>query len=82
LTPSILPIYHLGNDTYKDELDFEKEIIGSKGLTLNGTMFLDYEINKRNVLQFNLGIPFVVREKRPDGLTRSFIANFEYRIKF
>ena len=81
LTPSILPIYHLANDKYTD-VNVEKEIIGSQGLTLNGTVYLDYEINHRNILQLNIGMPFVVRDVRPDGLTRSFIANLEYRIKF
>jgi len=27
-------------------------------------------------------MPFIVRDIRPDGLTRSFIANIEYKIKF
>lgn len=82
LTPSILPIYHLSNDKYTDEFNVEKEIIGSQGLTLNGNAYLDYEINSKNIIQLNLGMPFIVRDSRPDGLTRSFIANIEYRIKF
>ncbi len=82
LTPSILPIYHLTNDKYTDEFNVKKEIIGSQGLTLNGNAYLDYEINSKNIIQLNLGIPFIVRDIRPDGLTRSFIANIEYRIKF
>lgn len=82
LTPSILPIYHLTNDKYTDEFNVKKEIIGSQGLTLNGNAYLDYEFNSRNIIQLNLGMPFIVREVRTDGLTRSFIANLEYRIKF
>lgn len=82
ITPGILPIYHLKNDTYTDELNVEKEIAGSSGLTLNGNLYLDYQINTRNALQLNLGMPFVVRETRPDGLTRSFILNMEYRNRF
>ena len=82
LTPSILPIYHLANDKYTDEFNVEKEIIGSQGLTLNGNIYLDYEINRKNIIQINMGVPFVIRDSRPDGLTRSFIANLEYRIKF
>ena len=82
LTPSILPIYHLANDKYTDGSDVEKEIIGSKGLTINGNIYLDYEINTKNIIQINMGMPFVVRDSRPDGLTRSFIASLEYRIKF
>ena len=82
LTPSILPIYHLANDKYTDEFNVEKEIRGSQGLTLNGNIYLDYEINRKNIIQINMGMPFVSRKSRPDGLTRSFIANFEYSIKF
>ena len=82
LTPSILPIYHLSNDKYTDEFNIKQEIKGSHGLTLNGNVYLDYEINSKNIIQLNLGMPFIVRESRPDGLTRSFIANLEYRIKF
>ena len=44
--------------------------------------YLDYEINSKNIIQLNLGMPFIVRDIRPDGLTRSFIANIEYKIKF
>ena len=82
LTPSILPIYHLTNDKYTDEFNVKKEIKGSQGLTLNGNAYIDYEINSKNIIQFNVGMPFIVREARPDGLTRSFIANLEYSIKF
>ena len=82
LTPSLLPIYHLANDTYTDEFNIEKEIKGSQGLTLNGNIYLDYEIDRKNSIQFNIGAPFVVRDSRPDGLTRSFVANLEYRIRF
>lgn len=82
LTPNILPIYHLANDKFTNEFNVKKEIIGSKGLTLNGNAYLDYEINSKNIIQLNLGVPFIVRKSRPDGLTRGFIANIEYRIKF
>lgn len=81
-TPGILPIYHLANDKYTDEFNVKKEITGSQGITLNGNAYLDYEINSKNIIQLNMGIPFMVRDSRPDGLTRSFIANLEYRIKF
>lgn len=81
-TPGILPIYHLANDKYTDEFNVQKEITGSQGITLNGNAYLDYEINSKSIIQLNMGIPFIVRDSRPDGLTRSFIASLEYRIKF
>lgn len=82
ITPSLLPIYHFTNDKYTNVLGIENEIKGSQGLTLNGNAYLDYVINSKNVLQLNVGMPFVVRDARPDGLTRSFIVNLEYKIKF
>jgi hypothetical protein len=82
LTPSILPIYHLANDKFTDNTGLEQEIVGSSGLTLNVNAYIDYQINASNSLQFNLGVPIIVREARPDGLTRHFILNLEYKITF
>lgn len=82
LTTSLLPIYHLANDRYTTVLNQEKEIEGSQGLTLNGNLFLDYTLTKNSSLQLNMGVPFIVRDARPDGLTRGFIANLEYLFRF
>lgn len=82
ITPSLLPIYHFTNDKFTDVDDVEKEIKGSNGLTLNANLYLNYIINQRNSLELSLGSPLVVRDKRPDGLTRSFVANLEYKISF
>ncbi|MEZ4853644.1 hypothetical protein [Flavobacterium sp.] len=82
ITPSVLPIYHLTNDKYTNELNNKIEIKGSQGLTLNGNAYLDYELNTKNSIQLNIGMPFITRDARPDGLTRSFIANLQYNIKF
>lgn len=81
-TPSLLPIYHLANDKFTDIDGIEKEIDGSQGLTLNWNTYFDYYINDKHALQLSLGAPFIVRDARPDGLTRSFVANIEYRINF
>jgi len=82
LTPSILPIYHLSNDQFTDTKGDQKAIQGSQGLTLNGNLFADIDFNTRNAIQINVGMPFIVREARPDGLSRSLVANLEYKIKF
>ncbi len=79
LTPGLLAIYHLGEDTYVDEFNSRKPISGSAGLTLNGTLFAQYSINKSHKLELSVGTPFVVRENRPDGLTRSFVATLEWK---
>ncbi len=82
ITPSLLPIYHLANDTYTSITGQEVNIENSKGLTLNFNAYFDYRLNDKNNLQLSLGVPTVVRGARPDGLTRLFIANLEYAIRF
>ena len=82
ITPSLLPIYHLANDKYTTQEGVEVEIDGSQGLTLNWNLYFDFELDQKQALQFNVGSPFIVRDVRPDGLTRSFVASLEYRIKF
>ena len=82
LTPAVLPIYHLSNDKFTDTDGIEKEIEGSQGLTLNANIFVDYKISESFSAQLNAGLPLVVRETRPDGLTRSFIAGVELKYAF
>lgn len=82
ITPAILPIYHLANDKYTDVDGVEKEITGSQGLTLNANVFADYQISDSFSAQMVVGLPLVVREARPDGLTRSFVAGIELMYNF
>jgi len=80
--PSLLGIYHLGNDSYADMNKMRMEIEKSSGLTLNGNVFVGYRLNKTSALELSAGAPFVVRTNRPDGLTRSFVASVEYKFSF
>lgn len=82
ITLSLLPIYHLNNDKYTDKVEVQKVIEGSQGLTLNANIYLDYNINDKNQLQLNFGAPLIIRDARPDGLTRHYIVSLEYRFKF
>jgi hypothetical protein len=82
LRPSLLGIYHLANDTYLDANKVRMNIPNSNGLTLNGNLFLNYAFNDRNGLELSVGTPFIIREKRPDGLTRSVVASIEYKFSF
>ncbi|MBU3699646.1 MAG: hypothetical protein FGM33_06495 [Candidatus Kapabacteria bacterium] len=82
VTPSVLPIYHVANDRFLDDQGIEREIAGSRGLTLNANLFADYTVSDQDVLRVSVGIPLVVRTARPDGLTRSIIAALEYRMGF
>ncbi len=82
ITPSILPIYHLGEDKFTNANGIEQAIAGSDGFTLNGNVFVDYGVGKNGNLQLSLASPFIVREARPDGLTRGYVVGFEYGVRF
>jgi hypothetical protein len=82
IRPSLLGIYHLANDTYIDNAKNRIPIYNSKGLTLNGVVFLDYKLKKGNGFELSFGTPFIVRDQRPDGLTRKFVASLEYQFSF
>lgn len=75
LEGSLLGIYHLGEDTYINANISNKPIpiTGSAGLTLNATASLEIMLNKHWSLGLVGGVPLVVRDIRPDGLTRSFV---------
>lgn len=79
VTPSMLPVYHLGDDTFFDRQNQKQRIFGSNGLTLNATVYGDYQLDKWNKLQLNFGSPLVTRKSRPDGLTRSFVVGLVYQ---
>lgn len=71
----LLGIYHLGEDTYIDANVSNKPISirGSQGLTLNATGSIELTLNQHWSLGLMGGVPLVVRDVRPDGLTRSFV---------
>ena len=80
----LLGIYHLGNDTYIDGNISNKPIAlsGSEGLTLNGTAAIHYQLNSKFSIGVTGGVPFVVRDVRPDGLTRKFVISPEISFNF
>lgn len=80
--PNIIAIYHLGNDTYENILGQRKTIENSEGLTINAGVISNYNFNLSNSLQLNVATPLVVRDIRPDGLTREFVLSFAYQYKF
>ncbi|PLX13860.1 MAG: hypothetical protein C0597_10935 [Marinilabiliales bacterium] len=82
IRPGLLGIYHLGNDTFKDQNGVEQSINGSKGLTLNANLFLNYRFSESKQLEFSFGFPFVTRDQRPDGLTRELVSGLEYTYSF
>ncbi len=82
ITPSLLPIYHLADDKFTDSAGKQQSIEGSNGFTLNGNVYVDYSVGKNGNLQLSLASPFIVREARPDGLTRGYVVGLEYGVNF
>jgi hypothetical protein len=80
----LLGIYHLDEDTYIDGSVSSKpiEIKGSKGLTLNASAAGWLKLNKKTTLGLTVAIPLLVRDLRPDGLTRSFVFSPEISWNF
>jgi hypothetical protein len=80
--PNLLAIYHLGNDSYEDIFGNRQTINNSEGLTLNANLITDYKLNSFNILSLSLASPLIVREIRPDGLTRSFTLSLSLKHEF
>ncbi|WP_165930284.1 hypothetical protein [Flavobacterium sp. GT3P67] len=80
--PNVLFIYHLGEDSFENAFGKRETIKDSDGLTINGNIIGAYAINTQNSIELSLATPFVVREARPDGLTREFTAGIIYKVSF
>lgn len=80
--PNLLLIYHFGEDQYTNEINQIVSINGSSGLTANANMIINYNLNSSSSLETSIAFPFVVREERPDGLTRSFTIGLSYKVGF
>ena len=80
----LLGIYHLGRDTYIDGNISNKpiELKGSEGLTLNITAAVIYKVTCKFSIGLSGGVPFIVRDTRPDGLTRKFVVTPEFILNF
>ncbi|MCP9753529.1 DoxX family protein [Ferruginibacter sp. HRS2-29] len=80
----LLGICHLGEDTYIDGNISNKPIAikGSGGLTLNATALASYQLNDKITLSLTGAVPFIVRDVRPDGLTREFVVSPEISFNF
>ena len=84
LNIGLLGIYHLGRDTYINGNINNKpiELKGSEGITINGTAAVKYKLNNKFSIALSGGVPFVVRDIRPDGLTRKFVLSPEIIFNF
>jgi len=82
LKPNILAIYHLGEDSYENRLGQRESIPGSDGLTMNAGIVATKRFKNNNQLEMVAAAPFIVRDARPDGLTRSIVVNIQYSFLF
>lgn len=78
IAPSVLVIYHLANDieSFPDTsllYNIDRELLDSKGLTLNLVLRTQYQINDKFRVSLTVGAPLATRANRPDGLTRSWV---------
>ena len=80
--PNVLFIYHFGEDSYENIFGKRVSYIGSNGLTINGNLISVFNINKQKSVEFSIATPFVVRDIRPDGLTRSLVLALQYNFSF
>lgn len=80
--PNVLFIYHLGEDSFENIFGQRENIVGSDGLTVNGNLITSYAVSKQSTVELSVATPFVVRDVRPDGLTRSFVLGLQYQYSF
>jgi len=80
--PNVLFIYHLGEDSFENIFGQSENIKNSNGLTINGNLITSFAVSKQSSLELSLATPFVVRDIRPDGLTRSFVLGLQYQYSF
>lgn len=82
IKPNLLGIYHLGRDTYENRFGKITSIQHSEGLTLNAGIVISKQFKNATQFEFIAATPFVVREIRPDGLTREAAFSLQYSISF
>lgn len=84
LQPGLLGILHLAEDTRGTGGEASQHITIDKsaGLTLNLTVDARYKASDTWSIEAAFGSPLVVREVRPDGLTRSAVLNVGVRVGF
>jgi hypothetical protein len=80
--PNVLAIYHLGEDSYENIFGQRQNLNGSKGLTLNLNLQTQYKLSTTRGIGLSIASPLIVREIRPDGLTRSLTVGLNYFIGF
>lgn len=70
-------VYHLGSDLAREMNGQEYQLMGSSGATLNLAAKLSWQ-KRYAKWELSSGAPLIVRDARPDGLTRSFVLTLRY----
>lgn len=81
ITAGFLPIYHLGRDEVTTSMG-KMKIPNSEGLTLNINFNMSYKLKENTYIGLVGASPLLVRQNRPDGLTRAFVASPYFIYKF
>lgn len=76
-SPGMLLLYRLQEDEVNGVA-----VKGADGITLNATASFIYRMRDNSSLTLLAGSPLVVREARPDGLTRALVLNITYSYPF
>lgn len=74
-TAGLIGIYRMQKDKISNFQNEEIDVNGSDGLTLNLTGSTQYNFSQKFSLNISFGMPLIVREVRPDGLTRKLVLN-------
>ncbi|MEZ4759065.1 MAG: hypothetical protein R2810_04675 [Flavobacteriales bacterium] len=82
IQPGLLAIYHLTRTPRLTAPARAWPREGSDGPTLNLTIDARYRLNDAWTLELAYGSPMVVRDERPDGLTRSLVLNLALAYRF
>lgn len=69
----VLPILHLSKDEIILKNGTNSIVENSSGLTLNVNLGFSYQLNDFNSLKATISAPLIIRDVRPDGLTRAFV---------
>lgn len=76
-SPGMLLLYRLQEDEVNGTA-----VKGADGITLNATATFSYLMPNAAAISLLAGSPLVVREARPDGLTRALVINLTYSYPF
>ena len=82
ITGGLVPIYHLGQDSYVNKNEERVDIEGSERLTLNLAVSADYNLNELVYFTAFFGSPLVTRDVQPAGLARKYAAGISAGFRF